>query len=139
MERLYIDGEYGSDAKFVNHSCNPNCAFEKKNINGLTRCGIFAKRYISVGTEITADNEHLTNPVKFTGHYTATTKIRARAFHPITNLIVHTTLSPDGQTVHADWGAMQPPLTDNGYRGNTLVFPPNRRRRKLGTEEDCSV
>lgn len=44
---VYIDaGEYGNDARFINHSCDPNAETEKWMIQGQYRIGIFAKRNI---------------------------------------------------------------------------------------------
>ncbi len=80
--------------------------------------------------------EQPTNPVKFTGFTTGTDKKWARDFHPITKLVVHTTLGPDGQTVYADWDAMLPLLADDEFRASKLAFPPNQRRWRLETEED---
>ncbi|XP_044511972.1 histone-lysine N-methyltransferase ASHH1-like [Mangifera indica] len=45
----------GSHARFINHSCQPNCETRKWNVLGETRVGIFAKQDISVGTELGYD------------------------------------------------------------------------------------
>ncbi len=37
----------------MNHSCDPNCETEKWTVNGDTRVGLFAKRDIPAGTELT--------------------------------------------------------------------------------------
>lgn len=42
----------GSFARFINHSCHPNCETRKWTVLGETRVGIFAKQDISVGTEL---------------------------------------------------------------------------------------
>lgn len=47
--------EKGSIARFVNHSCNPNCEVQKWNVCGEQRCGFFADRDMKAGTEITID------------------------------------------------------------------------------------
>lgn len=40
---LYIDsGERGNLARFINHSCEPNCIAEEWTVDGQTRLGIFA-------------------------------------------------------------------------------------------------
>ncbi|WMV36764.1 hypothetical protein MTR67_030149 [Solanum verrucosum] len=43
----------GSLARFINHSCSPNCETSKWIVSGETRVGIFAKQDISVGMELT--------------------------------------------------------------------------------------
>lgn len=44
---FYIDaGPYGNDARFINHSCEPNAAPKKWNVDGQTRIGFFAERDI---------------------------------------------------------------------------------------------
>lgn len=45
----------GSLARFINHSCQPNCETRKWTVLGETRVGIFAKQDISVGTELAYD------------------------------------------------------------------------------------
>ncbi|XP_060172143.1 histone-lysine N-methyltransferase ASHH1-like isoform X1 [Lycium barbarum] len=42
----------GSFARFINHSCQPNCETRKWTVLGETRVGIFAKQDISVGMEL---------------------------------------------------------------------------------------
>lgn len=61
---LVIDGHrMGSDGRFVNHSCEPNCEMQKWSVNGLSRMALFAARYIKVGEELTYDyNFSLFNP-----------------------------------------------------------------------------
>ncbi|KAL5843682.1 hypothetical protein ACOSQ4_009640 [Xanthoceras sorbifolium] len=45
----------GSHARFINHSCQPNCETRKWNVLGEIRVGIFAKQAISVGSELGYD------------------------------------------------------------------------------------
>ncbi|KAJ0085861.1 hypothetical protein Patl1_08007 [Pistacia atlantica] len=45
----------GSHARFINHSCQPNCETRKWNVLGEIRVGIFAKQDISNGTELAYD------------------------------------------------------------------------------------
>ncbi|XP_036326149.1 histone-lysine N-methyltransferase ash1 [Rhagoletis pomonella] len=61
---LVIDGHrMGSDGRFVNHSCQPNCEMQKWSVNGLSRMALFAKRNIEPGEEISYDyNFSLFNP-----------------------------------------------------------------------------
>eukprot|EP00271_Cylindrocystis_brebissonii_P021400 TRINITY_DN7585_c1_g2_i4.p1 TRINITY_DN7585_c1_g2~~TRINITY_DN7585_c1_g2_i4.p1 ORF type:complete len:853 (-),score=141.42 TRINITY_DN7585_c1_g2_i4:2511-5069(-) len=51
-----IDASFkGNFSRFVNHSCNPNCALQKWTINGEVRVGIFALGDIKKNTELTYD------------------------------------------------------------------------------------
>lgn len=61
---LVIDGQrMGSDCRFVNHSCEPNCEMQKWSVNGLSRMVLFAKKAIEQGEELTYDyNFSLFNP-----------------------------------------------------------------------------
>ncbi len=43
----------GNLARFINHSCNPNCAVVVWAVSGLPRVGIFALRKIEAGEELT--------------------------------------------------------------------------------------
>ncbi|KAG6613392.1 histone-lysine N-methyltransferase ASH1L isoform X1 [Phytophthora cinnamomi] len=45
----------GGWARFINHSCDPNCGVEKWDVNGEERCAIFALRDILTGEELTFD------------------------------------------------------------------------------------
>ncbi|GAB0086330.1 Histone-lysine N-methyltransferase ash1 [Sergentomyia squamirostris] len=63
---LVIDGHrMGSDGRFVNHSCAPNCEMQKWSVNGLPRMVLFAARDIKAGEELTYDyNFALFNPAE---------------------------------------------------------------------------
>jgi len=51
-----IDARYkGNLARFINHSCDPNCVLHKWNVGGITRIGIFALRSIRAGEELSFD------------------------------------------------------------------------------------
>lgn len=51
-----IDASQKSNcARFINHSCDPNCETQKWTVNGETRIGIFAIKDIPSGTELTFD------------------------------------------------------------------------------------
>lgn len=53
---LVIDGHRsGSNGRFVNHSCKPNCEMQKWTVNGLFRMVLFALRDIEPGEELTYD------------------------------------------------------------------------------------
>ncbi|XP_062867038.1 histone-lysine N-methyltransferase ASH1L [Trichomycterus rosablanca] len=45
----------GNEARFINHSCEPNCEMEKWSVNGVYRIGLFALRDMDSGTELTYD------------------------------------------------------------------------------------
>ncbi|KAK8204741.1 hypothetical protein IWZ01DRAFT_75361 [Phyllosticta capitalensis] len=52
-DKLIIDGFRGNIARFVNHSCNPNCRMERWTVNGEVRMALFADRFIMTGEELT--------------------------------------------------------------------------------------
>ena len=54
-QRIIDAGPKGNIARFMNHSCKPNCETEKWTVNGDTRVGIFAQADIPAGTELTFD------------------------------------------------------------------------------------
>ncbi|XP_068189419.1 histone-lysine N-methyltransferase ASH1L isoform X2 [Antennarius striatus] len=45
----------GNEARFINHSCEPNCEMQKWSVNGVYRIGLFALKEIPSGTELTYD------------------------------------------------------------------------------------
>ncbi|WFD27620.1 [histone H3]-lysine(4) N-trimethyltransferase [Malassezia nana] len=50
----YIDAtKRGGRSRFINHSCNPNCYVSKWHVGRHVRMGIFAKRAILAGEELT--------------------------------------------------------------------------------------
>lgn len=52
----YIDARLvANTARFVNHSCDPNCILLPINVNGWSRCGIFALRDIEPGEFLSYD------------------------------------------------------------------------------------
>lgn len=59
-----IDGHrMGGEARFVNHSCEPNCEMQKWSVNGLFRMALFALRKIQSDEELCYDyNFSLFNP-----------------------------------------------------------------------------
>ncbi len=46
---------YGNLARFINHSCNPNCLAESKTIKNKKHIFLYAKKPITIGEEITYD------------------------------------------------------------------------------------
>ncbi|RWS26986.1 histone-lysine N-methyltransferase NSD2-like protein [Leptotrombidium deliense] len=46
-------GPKGNLARFMNHSCSPNCETQKWVVNGVTRVGLFALHDIPAGSELT--------------------------------------------------------------------------------------
>ncbi len=45
----------GNDARFINHSCEPNCQAEYWTVEGRECVGIFTIQTIKAGEEITYD------------------------------------------------------------------------------------
>jgi len=45
----------GNLSRFINHSCDSNCELQKWSVNGIIRLGVFAKRALKIGEEITVD------------------------------------------------------------------------------------
>ena len=45
----------GSIARFINHSCDPNCKVERWNVQGRTRIGIFAIKDVLAGDFLSYD------------------------------------------------------------------------------------
>ncbi|ROW07114.1 hypothetical protein VPNG_07367 [Cytospora leucostoma] len=55
-QNMIIDATTGSIARFVNHSCSPNCRMEKWIVHGQPRMALFAgDRPIMTGDELTYD------------------------------------------------------------------------------------
>ncbi|KAM4662430.1 LOW QUALITY PROTEIN: histone-lysine N-methyltransferase ASH1L [Discoglossus pictus] len=45
----------GNEARFINHSCDPNCEMQKWSVNGVYRIGLYALKDMTAGTELTYD------------------------------------------------------------------------------------
>ena len=55
-QNMIIDATRGSIARFVNHSCEPNCRMEKWTVAGKPRMALFAgDRGVMTGEELTYD------------------------------------------------------------------------------------
>lgn len=53
---MIIDATKGNIARFVNHSCEPNCTMEKRIVRGEPKMALFAgPRGIMTGEELTYD------------------------------------------------------------------------------------
>ncbi|XP_020881932.1 putative histone-lysine N-methyltransferase ASHH4 isoform X2 [Arabidopsis lyrata subsp. lyrata] len=53
---MVIDATHkGNKSRYINHSCNPNTEMQKWIIDGETRIGIFATRFINKGEQLTYD------------------------------------------------------------------------------------
>jgi len=54
---VYIDArKKGGVARYINHSCEPNCAVHRWKVRGINRAGIFATRHIKAGDELADDD-----------------------------------------------------------------------------------
>ncbi|XP_034087035.1 histone-lysine N-methyltransferase, H3 lysine-36 specific isoform X1 [Gymnodraco acuticeps] len=51
-DRIIDAGPKGNKARFMNHSCQPNCETQKWTVNGDTRVGLFALQDIPQGVEL---------------------------------------------------------------------------------------
>nr|XP_055033870.1 histone-lysine N-methyltransferase, H3 lysine-36 specific [Misgurnus anguillicaudatus] len=52
-DRIIDAGPKGNQARFMNHSCQPNCETQKWTVNGDTRVGLFALEDVPTGVELT--------------------------------------------------------------------------------------
>ncbi len=52
---MIIDATRGNMARFVNHSCDPNCVMSRWEVQGKPRMALFARREIRTGEELTYD------------------------------------------------------------------------------------
>ncbi|XP_041845718.1 histone-lysine N-methyltransferase, H3 lysine-36 specific [Melanotaenia boesemani] len=52
-DRIIDAGPKGNQARFMNHSCQPNCETQKWTVNGDTRVGLFALQDVPKGVELT--------------------------------------------------------------------------------------
>lgn len=53
---IYIDAHNpGGIARYINHSCEPNCIVQKRSVEGVPRLCIYAKRNIDYHDELTFD------------------------------------------------------------------------------------
>jgi len=58
----YVDGKhFGSDSRFINHSCDPNCELQLWHVNGRLRIGICAIRDIQPGEALSYDYQFETS------------------------------------------------------------------------------
>ena len=56
MHRVVVDAtRRGGPARFINHSCEPNCYTKIIVLDGRKRIGIYAKRRIEAGEELNYD------------------------------------------------------------------------------------
>jgi SET domain-containing protein len=52
----YLDAtKKGGISRFINHSCNPNCVLQKWVVGKRLRMGIFTRRDVQPGEEVTFD------------------------------------------------------------------------------------
>ena len=57
LTQNYVIDAYrmGSVARFANHSCSPNCEFQKWTVDGLHHMCLFSSRTVKAGEELTYD------------------------------------------------------------------------------------
>lgn len=72
-----IDPTYvGNIARFINHSCDPNCETQKWNVVGEVCVGIFALKDIKENEELSFDYQFDFFKTPFTKCYCGTTKCK---------------------------------------------------------------
>ena len=53
---VYLDARHrGGIARYINHSCQPNCAVHRWKVKGISRAGVFALRELEEGEELSFD------------------------------------------------------------------------------------
>jgi serine/threonine protein kinase len=53
---IYLDArKKGGVARYINHSCNPNCQVERWKVKGILRAAVVARKDIPAGTELSFD------------------------------------------------------------------------------------
>lgn len=54
--KLYIDTrKFGGIARYINHSCDPNCELINWNVGGVNHACLFSSKTIKLDTELTFD------------------------------------------------------------------------------------
>lgn len=80
---------YGGRARYINHSCNPNCYTKVFYVEGVARMGIYAKRDLELGEELCYDymvrdltmNQRACCLLMRNGHWQPTTAAAFVALH----------------------------------------------------------
>ncbi|KAJ0399493.1 hypothetical protein P43SY_003370 [Pythium insidiosum] len=111
---VVIDARYRSnDARFINHSCDPNSVTQKWNVDGLRRIGIFARRRILAHEEITIDYNfsHFGDPIDCKcGSVACTGQIGAKRAHGVQQALLRVaTTAPAARKNLELWDDSQPP------------------------------
>lgn len=74
---LFVDGKFkGSNSRFINHSCDPNCELQRWVVKGRPRIGIFALRDIAPGESLSYDYQFDTKESEAFKCYCGTAKCR---------------------------------------------------------------
>lgn len=74
---LFVDGKFkGSNSRFINHSCDPNCELQRWVVKGKPRIGIFALRDIAPGEALSYDYQFDTKESETFKCYCGTAKCR---------------------------------------------------------------
>ena len=100
-KKLYVDAaRQGGLARFINHSCNPNCKLETWYVNGFPRACIFALTDIHIDEELTFDYEWDNRPNHHqTKCYCQSEKCRGTIEITSTKQISHILLQPTNNYV----------------------------------------
>ena len=67
---------YGNVARFINHSCDPNCITRKWTVGKETSIGIFARKDIEEDEELTFDYQFDAYKTPFTKCYCGTSNCK---------------------------------------------------------------
>ena len=84
-----MDGKHvGSDSRFINHSCDPNCELERWVVNGRSRIGIFAIKDIEKDEPLSYDYQFDTQESSTFKCFCGAAKCRGKLFHSFLSSVV---------------------------------------------------
>lgn len=74
---IYVDGKHkGSDSRYINHSCDPNCELQKWNVKGKLRIAIVAIKNIPANEPLSYDYQFDTQEENVFKCYCGATRCR---------------------------------------------------------------